>query len=611
VIVHSVRRMLVSAGLALAGLCVLPAGPAPATEPKVETAWRAFKGLPVAGFRIAGVTKELKSDLEAGLALTGRRRWLGTERAPFFPETLAEDVERARLFLARNGYPDAVVEGRVTPASGGNAAEVVIAVQPGPVVRIGVVSVRGVPEDLSAPATGLLPGQPLRDADVSAAEVRIAGALRERGHAFARVEAGVGEIRPEGDTRIADVRLVATAGPRYRIAEVRVEGASADLADLARVTVGLRAGDPYSPARLRDAESALRELDLFRLVRLQVEPASPTGNGLILRCELAERLPRTLSIGVGYFSDDQVRGNAEWRHRNLLGGGRGVVLGGQASRFLQSLRADVGWPRFFGRRTRALAGIAFRRESEDAYQLWDSRFDFAATRRLTRFQRITAGVSVGYIDLVVRTDDPRLDDPVGILTTLPVSWIRDSSDHPVVPTSGRVIRAGVEFTPPGLGSVANYLRTEIAISNYQAIGPTVLASRVLAGAVRPLRGSSSVLASRRLFAGGSRSMRGFGRRRLGPQDDEGEALGAEAKLEAASELRFPILGLIEGAAFVDAGQAWGDRDALRLQDLEWAVGPALMLRSPVGPLRIDWGFLLTPVDGEPSSVLHFSVGHPY
>jgi outer membrane translocation and assembly module TamA len=36
-----------------------------------------------------------------------------------------------------------------------------------------------------------------------------------------------------------------------------------------------------------------------------------------------------------------------------------------------------------------------------------------------------------------------------------------------------------------------------------------------------------------------------------------------------------------------------------------------MMRTPVGPIRVDWGFLLEPVDGEPDYVVHFSVGHPY
>ena len=100
-------------------------------------------------------------------------------------------------------------------------------------------------------------------------------------------------------------------------------------------------------------------------------------------------------------------------------------------------------------------------------------------------------------------------------------------------------------------------RAEARLSGYRAtFGSAVLAARLLAGMAQPLQDTESVLASRRLFSGGSRSMRGFGRRRLGPKDPEGEPLGGEAKLEASLEWRVPVLGRIDGAAFVDAAQVW-------------------------------------------------------
>jgi outer membrane protein assembly factor BamA len=563
--------------------------------------------MPVAELRVEmeGAPKDLAGELVQGLALRGDRGVLRATRATFFPETLSQDLTRCRLFLARHGYPDAELDVRLEPADGDRAVRVTLVVTPGPEVTVGRVQLLGLPDGFASRALPVAAGDHLLDAAARDAAAQLEESLREAGHARARVTLTV-ERR---GTR-ADVTLEAAPGPVCTIDSVRVEGAAPDLEPLVRSTLDLRPGERYSPSKLRAADAGLRELDLFRLIRVRTEPHGDTG--LIVVCELTERQPRTVSVGVGYLSDEQVRVEAEWRHRNQFRAGRGARLGGRASLFLQTLRADVTWPRFVGTRTRGTAGASMRREDEDAYRLLDLRLDFTASRKLGRTTRGNAGVAVSWIDVDVRTSDPELDDPVGLVTSFPLSWIRDTSDDLFSPRRGSLARVDVEAAPPGLGSVAEYARTEARVSLYRPLpASSVLAARILGGAARPLGDSPSVLAGRRLFAGGSRSMRGFGRRRLGPKDADGEPLGGEAKIEVSAELRFPILGRVAGAAFLDGAQVWEDRHSVRLRDLEWAAGPALMIRSPVGPLRLDWGFLFEPVDGEPRSVLHFSVGHPY
>ncbi len=107
-------------------------------------------------------------------------------------------------------------------------------------------------------------------------------------------------------------------------------------------------------------------------------------------------------------------------------------------------------------------------------------------------------------------------------------------------------------------------------------------------------------------------MRGFKRRKLGPLDEDGASLGGEAKVEGALELRFPIVGRVSGAAFLDVGQAWARRRDVHLEDLEVAIGPGLIVNTPVGPARADLGYRLTSYDNsQPKSVVHFSIGHPF
>jgi outer membrane translocation and assembly module TamA len=108
-------------------------------------------------------------------------------------------------------------------------------------------------------------------------------------------------------------------------------------------------------------------------------------------------------------------------------------------------------------------------------------------------------------------------------------------------------------------------------------------------------------------------MRGYGRHELGPRDADGNPLGGQVRLLAGAELRAmvrPPLGL---AWFVDTGQVWARRTDVDLADLAVASGLGLLVETPVGPLRLDLAYNLTPPahDDVGRWKLQFAIGHPY
>jgi outer membrane protein insertion porin family len=95
----------------------------------------------------------------------------------------------------------------------------------------------------------------------------------------------------------------------------------------------------------------------------------------------------------------------------------------------------------------------------------------------------------------------------------------------------------------------------------------------------------------RFFLGGSRSIRGFGNRDIGPHDDNNEPLGGNTMAYTNLELTFPIIDRVRGAVWNDMGfldaRSFHYTDALVNGDA--AVGVGLRLNLPIGPLRLDYG----------------------
>jgi len=95
----------------------------------------------------------------------------------------------------------------------------------------------------------------------------------------------------------------------------------------------------------------------------------------------------------------------------------------------------------------------------------------------------------------------------------------------------------------------------------------------------------------RFFLGGSRSIRGFGNRDIGPIDNNNEPLGGDTMAYTNLELTFPIIDRVRGAVWNDMGfvdaRSFHYTDALSEGDA--AAGIGLRLNLPIGPLRLDYG----------------------
>ena len=120
---------------------------------------------------------------------------------------------------------------------------------------------------------------------------------------------------------------------------------------------------------------------------------------------------------------------------------------------------------------------------------------------------------------------------------------------------------------------------------------------------------SNLAPSRRLYAGGGGSVRGFGYQELGPKDAENNPIGGRSLTEFALEGRYRF-GNYGAVAFIDAGQVYQSQTP-RLSDLRYGIGVGGRLYTNFGPLRVD---VATPIDRQPGESrisLYISIGQAF
>jgi outer membrane protein assembly factor BamA len=160
-------------------------------------------------------------------------------------------------------------------------------------------------------------------------------------------------------------------------------------------------------------------------------------------------------------------------------------------------------------------------------------------------------------------------------------------------------------------------------------GRAVIASRAQWGVLDDLARAKSDLPeelastkipfSKRFFLGGSTSLRGWGRFDVSPLSESGLPIGGQTMFAWSEELRVPLTNKLSAVAFVDAGNVWANAWGVRLNDLQYDVGPGLRYQTPIGPIRVDFGYQLTRlegllVNGEPEKHpwrIHFSIGQAF
>jgi outer membrane protein insertion porin family len=182
---------------------------------------------------------------------------------------------------------------------------------------------------------------------------------------------------------------------------------------------------------------------------------------------------------------------------------------------------------------------------------------------------------------------PRLDPVTGY--SLAVNFKRN----------GTIIKKSVPFH-----------RSLIEYKKYLGIKPGItMALKGKVGIAKMTENDGLVPVEERFYAGGSYSVRGWGRSQLGPKDEHGQPTGGNSLLEGSIENRYLIAPKLVFAVFCDVGNVWQESFHYRFNELHYAAGFSLRFKTPIGPVGLD---LARPIfDRETTWQLHFNIGNPF
>lgn len=563
--------------------------------------------------------------IEASIGLT-RREEAGAQSLAFLRRRADGDVATIEKILRSYGYYEGTAEIRVTPGQtttrqtdGGpveetTPAQAVVTVAPGPPFtltahRLLLLETGGAAPDLPMAAEfGSPVGETAEAAGIVGAEQAAVRRLRQTGRPYARFRDRDAVADLEADTIEVDSAI--TTGPAYVFGPVNFEGGEGVERDFLRTYLTFAEGETFDVSKLSEYQNRLVQTNLFDGVSIQPPEEPPLSPEAPVTVRLDEAKHRTVSAGARFSTDDGPAVRLGFEHRNLFHSGERLELVLDASLDEQILDADFTKPQFQRDGQDLTAGLELRRIEEDA-------FDEVGATAVVGIQRVLSErwtVGAGLLGEVSQIDDND-GDGTALLAGLPLFVAYDSTDSDLDATRG--IRSRLSATP-FVGQFddefTTFLTLEGRASFYQdLLGDSrfVLAERARIGSI-VADDLDNVPQTRRFYAGGGGSVRGFAQDFIGPIDDDNDPLGGLSVAEASLEFRAKVFGDIGTAVFVDAGVVGEDSLIDFSESVQVAAGVGLRYYSPIGPVRIDVAFPLDRRDDiDDAWQAYFSIGQAF
>ncbi|MDR6529309.1 translocation and assembly module TamA [Caulobacter rhizosphaerae] len=528
--------------------------------------------------------------------------------------------DEAVAVLRSEGYYGYVVEPDVSEADPPRA---ILKITPGPVFVIAdpQLAWSGTPPDEGVAQRAqsvirLTPGAPGRAADVLAAEGRAVSQVQQLGYADAAAEPR--EVVVDHADHTVRPTFHIAAGDLTHVDGIQVVTQGRSKSAWVQHLAPWKSGDIYEPDDIAELERRLRDTGVYDTVSVSLAPkdkATPDGLRPVI-VTLADRKAKTIELGASYSSTDGPGVDAKWIRYNRLHRADTTTLTARLAKLDSRLEAELALPHWRRSQQTLKLNTAIFRDNTDAYTETGAHIGADLTRRLQPTIYRTYGVSldVSQIDSPTTANGVTTDIRQNFATfTLLGAQAWDRSDSVLDPTKGWRLDVRAEPTAITGDLTMAFMKVQAQSTAYLPFGEgarTVLAGRIKAGQI--LGGTMpEVPASKRFYAGGGGSVRGFSYQAIGPRiDNTTTPQGGLSLLESSLELRHKFTDTWGAVAFIDAGAVgvdkWPNGD-----DFGVGVGVGVRYDLGFGPIRADIAMPVSRRSGDPAFQVYISIGQAF
>ena len=529
--------------------------------------------------------------------------WL-TSSGDLDHEVLDQDVSKIAAHYHNSGYIQAkVAEPELIYK--GKWIYINIKIDEGPQFKVGEVDIEGA---LIQPK-----GELLKKIKITEEKVYNRELIREDVLTLQDIYSGAGYAYADISPRIdqdpkkltASVTYLINKGPLIYFEKIIITGNTKTRDKVIRRELKVYEQGLFSGKRLKRGVRDLYRLEFFEDIKVNTTKGS-ADDKMILKIDVTEKPTGAFSFGAGYSSMDGPFVVGSISQRNLFG--RAQILNLSAQVGGESTTYSLGFtePWLFDIPLSAGFDLYDTTRNYDTYD----KDSFGGTLRFGYlvFDYTRASLSYNYDRADIEIDDPdevasMIKDMEGenVGHTITAILRRDSRDRIFNPTEGSNNSIMVKHAGTPMGGDIGFTKY-VADSGWyiplfwDIVG--LLHGRI--GYIQDYYPDFKMPDWERFYLGGMNSVRGYDWRDISPRDEEGNKIGGNKMVQFNVELVFPLVkdaGLM-GVLFHDMGNAYDNKEDINLEELRKSVGYGFRWYSPIGPIRLEYGFILDDKEGK-------------
>lgn len=542
-----------------------------------------------------------------------------------------EDVDRLKAFYEKEGFIDAKVAYESKESRKGMIS-VIFNIEEGKRYYVDKIEIQGntvfPTSDILATLTKIRPdavfSRQLLEEDLA----NVQTLYMDKGYIFVHVRESTAI---NSETGKVAVRLDITEGEVAYINKIKIQGNDRTRDVVIRRELRLYPGDRFDGAKLRRTKERLNNLGYFEDVSYDAaETDRPNYRDLVVNVQEAKT--GSLSFGGGYSSVEKLVGFVDISQRNFditnwptfTGGGQQLDLRFEVGSLSTNSRLSFTEPWLFDYPVSGGFDIyAFDHDrDEDIGYAYDERRVGFNLRLGKEFSEYLSGginfrredVKIGNFDSDVAADI-LAEEGKNTLSVWGLNLTQDHRDSTIAPTKGWFLKETMDIASKMAGGDKEFTRYRLYGGYYLSLPrQAVLEFSVRPGVVIPYGDSDKVPIFERFFAGGATTIRGYDERKVGPLDSAtDDPIGGEGLFLAGAEYTIPLIDFIKFAAFFDAGNVWADVGDYFSSKLYMGSGIGLRIKTPIAPMKLDYGYPLNAEQGEEkrSGKFYFSFGRAF
>ncbi len=565
---------------------------------------------------------------QMSLTTPGVMTWL-SKTDQYSKQKLTADIESLKSYYQNNGYIEAQIESTqvsITPDK--KDIYLTINIKEGDKFSVSDIKLEGQMFGQEAEIQKLIL---LKKGDVYSGEKmtettkKIADHMGNFGYAFANVNP-----HPAIDRAMKEVAftIFIDPGKRVYVRRINFSGNAQTRDEVMRREFRQMEGAWYDNAKIKLSRDRVDRTGYFSEVSVDTPEVPGTNDQVDVNVKVTEKPTGMLTLGAGYSQSEQIMLMASLHQENFAGTGSNAGITVNTSERYRTLVLTHTNPYFTDDGISRSMDLYLRTTRPPLYNDWDYKVQTmgAAVKfgvPFTEKDKVFFGVGYENTKVTTYAESPNKYEEFvrdfggtnpGTATVnaipLTVGWQRDTRNSALVPNRGQLTRANFEMSPT---ADLEYYRATFQEQYFWPVTNVVtLAVNGQFDYGKGLSGKKYPI-FKNYYAGGIGTVRGYESSTIGGVDENDQALGGNRRLFGNLELQFPLT--VEGKdrtlrwfTFFDGGTVWAEEDEMKLSDLRYSTGVGITWESPIGPLKLSYGYPLNAKDGDKKQQFQFQIG---